>query len=265
MEDNHIHIGQFNEVYYEPVEIIQIVMSRGIERLCFSSTTTCKEDVRYSEIEREISHLLAHISWSPEIVRPFFWYTPVFAGQGVYFEQAIRALPYKGIKLHPFAHQWDLDDNKILDILHKIFGYAGENRLPILIHTGHSGIDAAGLFKRFFPLYPETKFVLAHCRPIEEAIPLIRTYPNVYGDTAFLPETDIHKIIKENVSRKIMLGSDFPITNYFSNKYPSEKGRINSLADQYNSDFGQLQYFYQALITNNKPLDGLKDQKAKQA
>ena len=28
MIDNHIHIGQFNEIYYNPIEIIEIVMEK---------------------------------------------------------------------------------------------------------------------------------------------------------------------------------------------------------------------------------------------
>jgi uncharacterized protein len=247
MIDNHIHIGQFNEIYYDPIEVIQIVMENCTEGLCFSSVTTCKDDVAYSEVENEIDNVLSHIHWSPEIVRPFFWYAPVFTGHGVDFEKAMRNLPYKGIKLHPFAHSWDLNDKIHLDILHKVFGYAEENKLPILIHTGNSGIDAADTFISFFPLYPETKIILAHCRPLENTISIIRVYPNVYGDTAFLPETDLRRIIKEGLSYKMMLGSDFPITNYY-NRYSTEKERIMTLKEQYKRDFAQLECFEKLLV-----------------
>jgi len=218
-------------------------MEKCTEGLCFSSTTTCKDDVSYSEVEKEINNALAHIPWSPETVRPFLWYAPVFDGQGVDFERAVRNLPYKGIKLHPLAHHWDLDNKNLLDVLHKIFGYARENKLPILIHTGHSGIDAAGKFSGFFLKYPETEYILAHCRPLNEAISLIRTYPNVYGDTAFLPEADLQIIIEEGLSHKIMLGSDFPVTNYFRNKYTPENRETLSLGEQYADDFKQLQHY----------------------
>jgi len=246
MIDNHIHIGQFDNIYYNPVEVIQIVMEKCTEGLCFSSTTTCKDDVAYSEVENEIDNALANIR--PEIVRPFFWYAPVFIRQGVDFEKAMRDLPYKGIKLHPLSHSWDLNDKIHLDVLHKVFGYAEENKLPILIHTGNNGIDAADTFIRFFPLYPETKIILAHCRPLENTISVIRAYPNVYGDTAFLPEADLKKIIEEGLSHKMMLGSDFPITNYFSNQYPAENEGIVTLQEQYKRDFAQLECFEKLLV-----------------
>ena len=68
-------------------------------------------------------------------------------------------------------------------------------------------------FSSFFPLYPKTRFLLAHYRPLPEAISLISGYSNVYGDTAFVSETDIQKIVEEGLSQKIILGSDFPITS----------------------------------------------------
>ena len=252
MIDNHIHIGQFKEIYYNPIEIIEIVMEK-CDGLCFSSTTTCRKNITYSEVEKEISHTLNNIKWSVEIVMPFFWYAPSFTKEGIVIEKVMENFPYKGIKLHPLAHKWDLTNKKIVDVLHKIFGYAGQNNLPILIHTGHSGVDSANLFSNFFPLYPETKVILAHCRPLEEAISLIHNFPNVYGDTAFVEEEDLQKIIKENLSHKIILGSDFPVTNYFNNKYPSKyNNRVNSLKDQYDLDFKQLQYFSRLLVAFHK-------------
>jgi predicted TIM-barrel fold metal-dependent hydrolase len=237
MVDTHIHIGWFKETYYDPVGIINIVMGK-CESLCFSSTTSCKTDVLYTEIEKEIANTLANIAWSSDIARPFLWYSPTFAGQGVTVEKAMRNLPYKGIKIHPLANRWDLSDAKTLAIAHDVFDYAGRYKLPVLIHTGQSGVDAPGTFSRFFSRYPETTCILAHCRPPEETIPLLRDYPNVYGDTAFLSEENMQKIKSENLSHKILSGSDFPITHYFSSKYGNEQ--IVTLEEQYNQDFMRL-------------------------
>jgi predicted TIM-barrel fold metal-dependent hydrolase len=237
MVDHHIHTGQFNETYYDLAEIIEIVMEK-CEGLCFSSTTSCKDGVLYTEVEKEIADTLAGIAWSAETVRPFLWYSPTFVGQGVTVEKAMRNLPYKGIKIHPLADRWDLSDTKKLEIAHDIFEYAGQHKLPVLIHTGPNGVDAPAAFSRFFSLCSETKCILAHCRPTEETIPLLREYPNVYGDTAFLPEENVRKIADENLTHKILPGSDFPITHYFSNKYGNEKSV--TLREQYNRDFAQL-------------------------
>jgi predicted TIM-barrel fold metal-dependent hydrolase len=215
-------------------------MEKCVDGLCFSSTTTCMEDIAYSKVENEISQTLARITWTPEIVRPFFWYIPAFAGQGINIESAMNSLPYKGIKLHPLAHNWNIEEEKVSGLLCGIFEYAGHYGLPVLIHTGNSGVDAANMFSKFFPMFPETKFFLAHCRPLAEAVLLLKKYINVYGDTAFLGKPDFHKIVQMNLIKKIVLGSDFPITNYFSNKHWFTK---KPLKKQYDNDFKRLQYF----------------------
>jgi hypothetical protein len=38
-------------------------------------------------------------------------------------------------------------------------------------------------------------FILAHCRPLDRTIEMIRLYDNVYCDTAFVPEDDLKVII----------------------------------------------------------------------
>jgi hypothetical protein len=54
MTDNHVHIGQFEEVYYSASEVFDAVFASGIvDRLVFSSTTSCVPDVAYHVIEAE--------------------------------------------------------------------------------------------------------------------------------------------------------------------------------------------------------------------
>ncbi|GMO25207.1 MAG: hypothetical protein Pg6A_12490 [Termitinemataceae bacterium] len=242
MLDRHIHTGRFNETYYTPLQIIEIVMGKCKDGLCFSSTTSCKEGILYSEVEKEIGDTLANIPWSSEIVRPFLWYSPHFAKQGVTAEKAMQNLPYKGIKIHPLANRWDLTDTKTMSIAHGLFEYAGQYKLPVLIHTGENGVDAPTVFSRFFPLYPETIFILAHCRPAEETIPLLQNYPNVYGDTAFLSVENMQKIKSKNLVHKILPGTDFPITHYFANRYPQGASEI-TLAEQYKRDFALMKKY----------------------
>jgi hypothetical protein len=238
MTDTHVHIGQFEDVYYEPLEVVDTVMSSGMKGLSFSSTTSCKNNVLYAEIEKEISALLSGMSWDSEIIRPFFWYVLDYIRAGVSIENAVNNIPYKGIKLHPYAHRWDFADTAHAETLHHLFDYAGGHGLPVLIHTGHSGVDSAGRFERFFGEYPQTKCVLAHCRPLDTTIEMLQKYSNVYCDTAFVPPADIRAINNAAGREKIMFGTDFPITHYF-NKDPSI-----SLAEQYAKDRGILELCY---------------------
>jgi predicted TIM-barrel fold metal-dependent hydrolase len=135
--------------------------------------------------------------------------------------------------LHPRANAWDMNETNILDVLHEVFSFANEHTLPVLIHTGYDAIDEANKFSRFFGEYTNAKIILAHCRPIDQTLDLLKKYNHIFCDTAFVPKCDILKIIGHGFSKKMLLGSDFPITHYYQQN-KTEK-RI-ALADQYKQD-----------------------------
>jgi hypothetical protein len=53
--------------------------------------------------------------------------------EGIGVKSAFQNLPYRGLKLHPRAHRWNLLDQKHLDCLYSLFGYAGENHFPAIL------------------------------------------------------------------------------------------------------------------------------------
>jgi predicted TIM-barrel fold metal-dependent hydrolase len=230
--DNHLHIGQFYEIYYEPLEVLRIVTEAGITDAVYSSTTSAKEDIRYREVEREIAGVTAR--YPAESFVPFLWYIPPYIDEGIGVKSAFQNLPYRGLKLHPRAHRWNLLDQRHLDCLHSLFGYARENHLPVLIHTGEDEFERPAFFSSFFPLYPEVKFILAHCRPAPDTIAIFRAHSNVYGDTAFLSVEGHRQIIKASFGERLIPGTDFPITHYFNRKPEVSPEK------QYREDMAQL-------------------------
>jgi predicted TIM-barrel fold metal-dependent hydrolase len=132
--------------------------------------------------------------------------------------------------------------------LHSIFNFASVNQLPVLIHTGHSGIDCADRFEKFFSEYNTVKIILAHGRPLDKAIEMMRKYKNVFCDTAFMDEKELKRIIEQGFSTRVLLGSDFPITYYYKTHYPeNEQDRLVGLKDQYVQDLGQQQNYHRLL------------------
>jgi predicted TIM-barrel fold metal-dependent hydrolase len=237
MTDSHVHIGQYEDRYYDPFEIMDVVMSAGMEGMSFSTTSRCKKNILYPEIEKEIVSFLSRISYNAETIRPFLWYIPDYINQNIAIESAFGSIPYKGIKLHPFAHNWDFNNMRHMEVLHSLFDYAAGNNLPVLIHTGHSGIDSADRFERFMDEYRSVKCILAHCRPIHTTIEMLKKYSNVYCDTAFTPKTDIRQIDLAGLQNKIIFGSDFPITHFFRIKYPGPgENPAISLREKYAED-----------------------------
>jgi len=231
--DSHIHIGQFYETYYEPLEILRIVAEQGVKSCVYSSTTMNG----YSKIEKEIS--VATKYFSPSKFKPYFRFVPSYIEKGINAKNAFENLPYKGIKIHPRLEKWDFSDKKQAKALRSLFGYACENKVPILIHTGPDSFEKPELFEPFFIEYPSVKFTLAHCRPVYESIAMFALYKNVYGDTAFLSEENLHKIIKANFGKRIVLGSDFPVTHYFAVR----NGSRRTLQKQYAMDAKKLEFY----------------------
>ena len=236
MTDNHIHIGQFYNAYYEPCEILDIVAEAGVTDVVYTSTTSAKDGVHYAEVEREIAGAAA--LYDPERYKPFLWFIPPYIDQGLGIEEVFNSLPYAGIKLHPRAHRWDLSDRRHLYCLHSIFDFADENALPILIHTGEDDFERPGYFTDFFSRYSGVRCILAHCRPVPETIALFRSYPNVYGDTAFLSPEGAQEIIKAGFGNRLFPGSDFPITHYFADN--SGVTQAVHLREQYRNDIKQI-------------------------
>jgi hypothetical protein len=259
MIDAHVHIGQFNETWYEPALVIRTILQAGVEKVVFSSTTTCGENITYADVEKEIDGLLSIYGYGTQTIKPLLWYRPDYHKQGLGVEKAMRTLPYGGIKIHPRAQNWDPSDKNTISILHELFGYANQNELPILIHTGYDEIDKADKFSRFFPEYPHAKIVLAHCPTIEWAHPLVSSNSNVFVDTAFADPLVIGALVAFGFPSRIVTGSDFPITHHYyreRNEIDEEKDFSTQLNIQYLSDLKNFKNHEDTAELFFKPKEG---------
>lgn len=243
MTDTHIHIGQFKEIYYTAEEVFDAVFANSsIDRLVFSSTTSCGEGVLYNTVAVEIEAALK--LYGAEKTAPLFWFNPVYIEQGINIEQIMDDLPYHGFKLHPLINNWDFENPEHFKALRKTFDYAAQNKLLVLIHTGEGDVELPDRFQAFFGLYPTVQFILAHSRPAEITITMLRKYDNVYCDSSFAPEERLQKIAAAGFVSRILFGSDFPITHYFRTKYPPQGSvPVITLQEQYREDSAQCMRF----------------------
>jgi predicted TIM-barrel fold metal-dependent hydrolase len=246
MVDHHIHIGQFYENFYDPLGIIETVLAAGIEGAWFSSTTSCVDGVRYVDVEKEIAAVLSR--YSPETIKPFLWYVPEYAAQGVSPEKAFDSLPYQGLKIHPRANTWDLSNDKTVTLMHDVCTVAEERKVPVLIHTGYDPLDEANKFSAFFSAYPQTSFILAHGRPVEQTIALLGRHLNVCCDTAFMPTDDLRRIVAAGFASRVFFGSDFPITHYWTWKLHGSVLGNETLVAQYAEDMKKMLVDEEALL-----------------
>ncbi len=209
--DSHIHVGQFFNDYFAPSTIHKLVEQIGIDFYAVSSTTQCEEN--YPKVLSELQEL---IQLDGDKVLPIMWITPDALEGNIawYLESDIK---WKMIKIHPFLNKkaWHPKNH----LLGEVIDIAREMNLPILIHTGEDSYCRSGIYKNVIENNKDIIFILAHGRPLNEAVSLAKKYPNVFVDSAFMPISEIKTFIDEALANKLLWGTDMYIPKHF---YPNE-------------------------------------------
>ncbi len=114
----------------------------------------------------------------------------------------------RGIKLHPRAELFDLDDPGVRVIV----ALAELEHLPILVHAGR-GIPALGAHVlEFAREFPNARFILAHCAVCDLAWiwQRLHEYPNVFIDTAWFSAADQLAVYSHVPPGQILYATDIP-------------------------------------------------------
>lgn len=206
--DNHVHVGWFTDGYHTPREVWDSAVAAGIDGMAVSSTSTCAE--LYKVVVREMREL---INLGGERVRPILWLTPRMMKCRYVLPYMLQSkIPWRGIKMHWEAHkEWANNKKLVIQALE----VARRLQVPVLLHTGNFETCHAKLFNRIIENYPDLTFVLAHGRPVNEAIEILRNYTNAFVDTAFMPIDDLQLIKEQCGSDKILFGTDVPINRVY--------------------------------------------------
>lgn len=224
MFDYHVHIGQFEDVYYHPYKIADVLMSCGIEGAYVSSTTSCiqwntqqEKDIVIEHIKAEVIELLSYSRGKNFIAKPMCWIIPQRYYDGETVEEMYYECNYYGFKIHPRAHDWNLNNKAIVMLLSDICKMAERKNVPILIHTGMCEFEKPSKFEYWFEAFPNVKFILAHCRNVKDILELFSMHNNLYGDVAFSTPGDLQEILNSEYCKRLLFGTDFPITIHHRN------------------------------------------------
>lgn len=233
--DNHAHVGWYRDGYHSPREIWMSELTAGVEEIAVSSTSTCAG--QYGLVCKEMLEL---IELGGDKIHPILWVTPEIIKNNLFRTLLDRTdIRWQGIKLHYIANPEWLECEKLVQIL---IEQTNELSLPVLLHTGEFKSCHAKAFEPLIQQYNNTKFILAHGRPIMETVELMEAYSNVFVDTAFMPIYNIMILIKHNLQERILFGTDIPINLTFWDQPTSEyiKERID--------DIRQIQEFDSSLF-----------------
>jgi len=213
----HVHVGQFKEKYYDPLQIGEILIEElDLEAISVSSTTSCG-NYNIATISLEIEKLYQKMGSK---IFHFLWLHPEYLPDRDWNYKS--SIPINGIKIHPYAQNW----NQVQ--LRKAWELASDWNIPILLHTGGDPRAYPLVFLSIISDFPEVQVCMAHGRPNNQLIEVLKQCPNVLTDTAFQNLEDIQRIISQGYTDRILYGSDFPITSYYSqNDYLSSESWIS--------------------------------------
>ena len=116
----------------------------------------------------------------------------------------------KGLKFHPYHSMLPITAPQVEPYL----AFAAERRLPVLVHSSGDEYSEPRFVYETAKAHPNISFIMAHVGLLtdnNEAIELIGSLPNLYGDTAWVrPESGL-KLIKKYGAHKLLFGTDNPI------------------------------------------------------
>ena len=163
---------------------------------------------------------------NPDIVIPFASVDPTRGAPAVGEARRLIAAGARGLKLHPPVQQFFANDR----VAYPLYELFAEAKLPVLLHTGHSGIGTGmpgggGIRLKYGnPMYiddvavdfPDLPIIMAH--PSfpwqDEAISICLHKPSVYIDlSGWSPKYFSPTLVQYANTRlrtKVLFGSDYP-------------------------------------------------------
>ena len=205
-----------------PAELVEYYRSRKIAFVAFSvdEQLTGRAQVPNDEV-------LALASANADVMIPFASVNPMRGPQAVAEARRLIEAGVRGFKLHPPLQEFHANDRAA----YPFYEVVNDARLPVVIHTGHSGIGTGmpgggGVRLKYgHPMdvddvavdFPEMPIILAH--PSfpwqDEAISICLHKPQVYIDLSGWSPKYFSPVLVQYANtllkHKMLFGSDYPL------------------------------------------------------
>lgn len=140
--DTHVHFGQFEDVYYSPHTVIETLAAHNVKGAYLSSTTSCmawndenEKEIIITHIKDEFEEAILCAKKLKFKLYPVYWIIPKRHFENDTFSDVFSETPYQGLKIHPRAHDWNLKNEKIRDLMDCACQFAESRKIAILIPT----------------------------------------------------------------------------------------------------------------------------------
>src|SRR5436190_13630180 len=202
--DAHVHLGNDIDGMVGSFDELALIDARyGIAR---SFMFCLDEPDRHPAFRAANDRTLAYAERSEGRLIPFVRLD--LAEQPV--EEATRCLDLgaRGIKLHPRAQRFVLNDERLAPI----FAIAAERRVPILIHGGRGLPPIANELAALVDRYPEAQLIIAHGGIAD--LPALAEHfagkAGVFFDTSVWSPIDLLSVFRVFSPEQVVYASDFP-------------------------------------------------------
>lgn len=202
--DSHVHIGPFSGgLMFEPEEVAAALLSFGVKRWAYFSTAFLCLPQDYILWFRECVERMETVA--PGCGVPLLWMNEYMLRHSDRFFDT----RFCGIKVHEGLEELSPP------ALESAFDIAQGAGVPLILHTGDDGVCAADKYDSLCYRYDNLSVVLAHGRPADKVLPMLRRHPNIWVDTAFMPASQVKQLCLEGQGHRLLFGSDYPIDRYF--------------------------------------------------
>ena len=202
--DAHVHVGRDIDGFVAPFEdLIRFLRTYGVSR---AFAFCMDEPDRHPGFRAANDRTLAAAERSEGMLIPFVRLD--LAEDPVAEATRCLDLGARGIKLHPRAQRFQLNDERLAPI----FALAAERRVPILIHGGRGLPPIADHLRRLHEQHPEAQLIIAHCG-IADLAALSECFAGrkgVFFDTSVWSAIDILDLLSRVSPEQILYASDYP-------------------------------------------------------
>jgi predicted TIM-barrel fold metal-dependent hydrolase len=202
--DAHVHVGRDIDGFVSsPEDLLAFLKKDGVQRaFAFCLDEPDREPAFRAANDRTLEAARRSEGRLVPFARLDLTQEPV--------EEAERALDAgaRGIKLHPRAQRFNLNDERLAPI----FGVAAERRVPILIHGGRGLPPIAEHLRHLVDAHPDAQLIIAHAgiadlaRLSEE----FAEHPSVFFDTSVWSPLDLLDMFQRISPEQVLYASDYP-------------------------------------------------------
>ncbi len=247
--DSHVHIGEFGRFDMKPEYVIESMKKYGIDYCLISSGASCEFTEEHQplpdnwEFTQYSSNMLA-VDFAREYdgqIGVLPWCKPHTEGFNDEFIKLISdgSKYIKGLKFHPYYSMLPMTAPQIESYL----TFAQERNFPVMIHSADDEWSQPKFIYEAAKTHPDVNFIMAHIglgTDNEEAIELIGSLPNLYGDTAWVKPESALKLVKKYGAHKLLFGTDNPIDGVDTYAHPFYQEYFGKFKGQVSTDDYEL-------------------------